>query len=294
MTTPGFKLYAGIGLFLLMAAALYGWTSGGVDWGLFPGHLGPLYYEVQGAITAGWRGGVGDHVGYVVLLGGAGASFLLAGVVIAFRDTDAEALAQIVTTSRAPRYRSPGTPSMFAPLAAFGVALFVLGLVTTRLLWWAALVVVGLAALEWTVAAWAERATGDDRVNRQIRNRVLNPIEVPAAAVLIIAFVVFGVSRVLLAVPKEASVWLTIGFAALLFVVAILLAAVPRLAKPLLSAVVAVAIIAVLVGGVLGASRGEREFEHHEEHNSYDTTVTTLAGHPQTGIVTTSTTEGGS
>ena len=34
MLTPGFKLFAGIGGFLLAAALLYAWTSGGVDWNL--------------------------------------------------------------------------------------------------------------------------------------------------------------------------------------------------------------------------------------------------------------------
>jgi hypothetical protein len=293
MLTPGFKLYAGVATFLLAAAVLYAWTSGGVDWNLFPDQIGRLYYEIQGALTGGWRGGVGDHLGYVVLIAGAAGSVTLASVLIAFRDTDAKALAEVAGTPRAPRYRAPGTPSLFAPLAAFGVAVLVLGFVTTRLLWWGGLAVIGLAALEWTVAAWADRATGDDRVNRRIRNRIMNPIEVPVAGLIIIGFVVFGISRVLLAAPKEASVWITIGLAALVFVMAIILTAVPRLTKPLLTAVLGLGIVAILAGGVIGAARGERHFEHDEEHNTYDTTVSTLAGRPQTGIVTTTTTEAG-
>src|SRR5436853_5524794 len=102
MLTPGFKLYAGIGGFLLVAAVLYAWTSGGVDWNLFPNELGQLYYEVQGALTLGWRGGIGDHVGYVILVAGGAAGFTLAGVLVAFRDTDAKALAEVAGTSRAP------------------------------------------------------------------------------------------------------------------------------------------------------------------------------------------------
>lgn len=294
MFTPAFKLYAGMAALFAAAAVLYAWTSGGVDWGLFPDQLGTLYFAMWGGLTAGWRGGVGDHLGYVVLVAGAASAFTVACVLIAFRDTDAKAIAEVAGTSRAPRYRAPGTPSLFAPLAAFGLAMLVLGLVTTRLLWWAGLLALGLAALEWTVAAWAERATGDDRVNRHLRNRVLNPIEVPVAGALIIGLVVFGVSRVLLAVPGEWSVWLTIGFAALVFLVAIVLAGFPHLAKAVLGVVLAFGVLAVLVGGIIGAANGERHFEEHEtEHNSYDTTVTTLEGHPQTGVVTTTTAEGG-
>ena len=294
MFTPAFKLYAGLAGLFAAAAVLYAWTSGGVDWDLFSGQLGSLYYAMQGGITAGWRGGVGDHLGYTVLVAGAGCAFTLACVLVAFRDTDAKAIAEVAGTSRAPRYRAPGTPSLFAPLAALGLAMLVLGLVTSHLLWWAGLLALGLAALEWTVAAWAERATGDDRVNGQLRNRILNPIEVPIAAVLIIGLVAFGVSRVLLAVPGEWSVWLTIGFAALVFLVAIILAAVPHLAKAILGVVLAFGVLAMLVGGIIAAANGERHFEEHDtEHGGYDTTITTLAGNPQTGVVTTTTAEGG-
>jgi hypothetical protein len=264
MFTTGFKLYFGMGILFLLAAILYGWTSGGVDWGLFPSHLGTLYFALLGALTMGWRGGVGDHLGYTVFLAGAGAAFGLGAMVVAFRDADAKAVAEVAGTATAPRVRPPSSPSLFAPLAAFGVALIVLGLVTTLILTWAGFVVIGLASLEWVVQAWAERATGDYRVNRALRNRVINPIEVPVAGALIIGFVVFGISRVLLTLPKVASVWVTIGFAALIFVTAIALASVPRLTKPLLASVMVVGALAILVGGVVSAGRGERQFEQHE------------------------------
>jgi hypothetical protein len=264
MFTTGFKLYFGMGMLFLLAAILYGWTSGGVDWGLFPSHLGTFYFALLGALTLGWRGGVGDHVGYVVLVAGAAASFGVGAMVVAFRDSDARAVAEVAGTAAAPQVRTPYTPSLFAPIAALGVAMVVLGLVTTRILLWAGFIVIGLAALEWVVQAWADRATGDYRVNHALRNRVINPIEVPVVGVLIIGFVVFGVSRVLLTLPKMASVWVTIGAAALIFVVAIALAAAPRLAKPVLATVLLLSAIAILTGGVIGAGRGEREFHPHE------------------------------
>ena len=39
----------------------------------------------------------------------------------------------------------------------------------------------------------------------------MNPIELPVVGVLVVAFVALGFSRVLLAVPKEASVWITVA-----------------------------------------------------------------------------------
>jgi hypothetical protein len=265
MLTTGFKLYFGFGMFFLLAAVFYGWTSGGVDWDLFPGDLGTLYFAIQGAITLGWRGAVGDHLGYVILLSGALASFTLAGFVVAFRDNESFAVAAAAGTEHAPAYRAPTTPSLFVPVGAFGLAVLVLGLVTERVFLWAGLVIIGVVGLEWVVQAWADRATGDGRLNQRLRNRIMNPIEVPVAGAVIIGFVVFGVSRVLLTVDKQASVWLTIAFAATVFLVALTLAAVPRLAKPLLAVLLVLGALAVLTGGVIGAARGEREFEHHGE-----------------------------
>jgi hypothetical protein len=263
MLTTGCKLYFGFGLVFLLAAIFYGWTSGGVEWGLFPGQLGTLYYDIQGALTLGWRGAVGDHLGYTVLLAGSIASFTLGGFMVAFRDNEASAVAEVAGTATAPAYRAPTTSSLFVPVGAFGLAVMVLGLVTERVLLWAGMVIVGLVALEWVVHAWADRATGDARVNQALRNRVMNPIEVPVAGVLIVGFVVFGISRVLLTVDKAASVWLTIGFASAIFVMAVVLAAAPRLAKPVLGTVLVLGALAVLAGGVIGAARGEREFEEH-------------------------------
>ena len=88
MITTGAKFYFGLGFLLLVAAVLYGWTSGGVDWGLFPGHLGDLYFEMLGALTLGYKGAVGDHLGFGVLLGGAAASTTIGSFMVAFRDAD--------------------------------------------------------------------------------------------------------------------------------------------------------------------------------------------------------------
>ena len=68
MLTSGSKFFFGFGALLIVAAVLYGWTSGGVDWSLFPGDLGEMYFALMGAITAGYRGGVGDHLGYTILV----------------------------------------------------------------------------------------------------------------------------------------------------------------------------------------------------------------------------------
>ena len=55
MFTTGFKFFFGLAIALTIGAVAYGYSTGGE-------HVGP--------ITLGWKGGVGDHVGYRVLIGG--------------------------------------------------------------------------------------------------------------------------------------------------------------------------------------------------------------------------------
>ena len=59
-----------------------------------------------------------------------------------------------------------------------------------------ALGMIAVVIVEWTVKVWADRRTGDPEVNRSIRNRMMAPVEIPGVALLIIAFVILGLSRV--------------------------------------------------------------------------------------------------
>ena len=100
-----------------------------------------------------------------------------------------------------------------------------LGLVISPVLFVAGLVLAGIAAIEWLIQAWADRATGDPATNAQIRNRLMYPVEIPLAGahrhrlVVVAAF-----SRVLLALPKEGSNAIAIGVAALILAVGALVA----------------------------------------------------------------------
>jgi hypothetical protein len=262
MTTTGFKYFFGAAMALFVAAALYAWTSGGVDWDLFPGGLGVLYRELLGGLTLGWVGGVGDHVGYTVFLSGALGLGALAGFFVAFRDSEAKAVAEAAGVERAPLHTAPGTPNYWAPLTAFAVGLVALGVVTSAWVAGAGLVLLVLLAAEWMMQAWADRATGDPAVNQQLRNRIMFPLEIPAAAVLVLGFVVLLFSRLLLAVDKLGSIWITIGFAAVILAGAVLLS-VMKGGRNLLVGAVALFAVAVLAAGVAGLAAGERDFETH-------------------------------
>jgi hypothetical protein len=265
MITTGAKFYFGLGFLLVVAAVLYGWTSGGVDWSLFPGNLGTLYFSMLGALTLGFKGAVGDHVGYVILLGAAASSVTVGGFLVAFRDADAEAIAEVAGTPEAPPLRPVGSNNYWAPVGAFGVAVAAIGVATSGWFVVAGVALIAFVALEWAMTAWADRSTGDLAVNAALRNKIMNPIEVPAIGVLVAAFVALGISRAFLALDRIAAVWVFMGVATLIFVAAIGVSLIPRPSRNLLTGLVVLGMIGVLAAGISGVVVGGREFHDETE-----------------------------
>ncbi len=265
MITTGAKFYFGLGFALVLGAVLYGWTSGGVDWNLFPGAMGDLYFQLLGAATLGYKGGVGDHVGYGILLGSGATSITIGSFVLAFRDADDKPLAEVAGLSVAPPLRPVASPNHWAPLSAFAVALAAIGLATSGWFLLAGAVLGAVAMLEWAFYAWSDRASGDEAVNARLRAKLLNPIEVPLFGVLVAGFMAFGISRVFLAVPKLGATWLFIGIASVIFLVAIGLAAAPKVPRQALGAVLVIGALGVLAGGIAGTAAGERDFHDESE-----------------------------
>ncbi len=255
MITTGTKWFFGLGFVTLVLAWAYGWTTGGNG-------LGP--------ITAGYKGGVGDHFGYGVLLSAAAISFVLGVVQTAVRDADAEVVAQLTGTDRVPTVTPAGT-SYWPVVGAFGAALTIVGLVTTVTVFVFGLITLGIVLIEWTVQAWADKATGDPATNREIRNRLMNPVEVPAAGLLAVALVVVAFSRVFLTLSSESAVWVATALAAVIFIVGVLVASRPKLGANVIVGLVLAGAALVLVAGVVAAANGEREFhEQGEEAEAHE------------------------
>jgi hypothetical protein len=254
MITTGSKWFFGLGIVSLVLAAAYGWTTGGNG-------LGPL--------TVGYKGGVGDHFGYGLLVSAAVVSLLLGLVSLAARDADAEAQAQVAGTPTVPPVLPAGA-SYWPPVAAFGAALLVVGLVSQAIFVVLGLVVLGIVLVEWAVQAWADRATGDPETNRRIRNRLMNPIEYPAAGVLALAVLALAFAGVFLALSAEAAVWVALAVAVVIVGLGFFVASRPRISSNVLvGMLVAGAVIAIGLG-VAGGIAGKREFHEHgteeEEH----------------------------
>ncbi len=250
MITTGSKWFFGLSALTLVLAAAYGWTTGGNG-------LGP--------ISIGYKGGVGDHLGYGLLVSISAFAALLGLVSVSTRDADPEALAQLAGTDEPPAAR-PVRHTYWPIVAGFATACAIVGLVVGTQLFVLGLVAVAVVLVEWMVLAWSDNATGDPEANRQIRNRFMNPVEVPAAGVISVAVIIFAISRVYLSVSKLGAVGVSIGIALLILGVGALVAARPRISSSAVAALLLLGAIGTIAAGVVSAAVGEREFQEHEEH----------------------------
>lgn len=260
MITRGSKFFFAAALIGLVSALFYGFVTGASAQGgvveVF--REGGVVDSIVGPLSLGWKGWIGEHVGYSVLMSFAGVMLVLGGFTTAFRDADAEALAEIegVPAGELPPAAPPVGLSYWPLVAAVSAGLVVVGLALSTVLFYAGLVGLFLAAFEWTVRSWAERATPDTDRSSEYRDNLLGPLEVAVGGVLAIAVIVLAVSRILLALPGWAAILVIIGLAAVVFALANLLARNPQMLGSVLVAVVivggAILVIAGIVAGVAG------------------------------------------
>jgi hypothetical protein len=252
MFTTGSKWFLGLGTLSLVLAAVYGWSTGGT---------------LLGPVTGGYWGGVGDHLGYTLLVSMGLLSILVGLVALAARDADPVALAQLAGTDDAPQAVPPGHVAYWPIIGAFGAGLVVLGLVISNVLFVAGLLVLLGVLVEWMVLAWSDKATGDPSTNRVVRDRLMAPFEVPLAGAIVLGVSIFAFSRVFLTASKLGAVGAATILSLAVLAVGVLLASRPKLSANVVAGVLALSAVSVIALGVVSAARGERVIEHHEEHS---------------------------
>lgn len=250
MIPTGLKLYVGIAVAAATAAIVGGYTSGG---------------DGVGPFSAGYKGGVGDQVSYTVLLGVAFVALIVGALLTVFRDVDAEAVAESMGVATAPVGQRPVATSIWPIVAGMGIGFVAVGMAVSAVITGIGFVILVIVAFEWTMTAWADRATGDPATNIALRNQVMGPFEVPLLGLLGGAVVVLSISRILLATSEIGAVVLGGIVATLIFGVGVLLTQQPKLSKNLITALVGVVFVGVLAGGVWGAIEGTREIEAHHD-----------------------------
>lgn len=264
MFTTGSKWFFGIAGATVVAALVYAGATN-------PSEVGMSTFT--GVLTLGYKGGVGDHLGYAILLGIAGAAIFLGATTAAFRDANVEAEAELLGGAdvEVPEVVAPARGSYWPVIGAFGAGAVVVGLATNAVLAGFGLVVLAAVAMEWGITAWADRATTDDEVNSGAKRRVILPFEVPLLGALGIGVFVLAVSQILLTVPKAAVYFLFGGAALAVLIVAFVFSSRAQLSSSLIAALCVVGALAILAGGIISVLVGPREIEHHgdgaaEEH----------------------------
>ncbi|MDQ3571000.1 MAG: cupredoxin domain-containing protein, partial [Actinomycetota bacterium] len=101
-------------------------------------------------------------------------------------------------------------------------------------------------------------------VRTRVSSRLLAPVGLPAGGFLLAAVIAVSLSRLLLAISKEAATLVGIGVALSILLACAWVASRPRLGSSVLVALSVLAAASVLGAGIAGALGGERHFEHHE------------------------------
>ena len=138
---------------------------------------------------------------------------------------------------------------------AFGAVIVAVGLISYQ-----PIVVIGIVALlatgaEWTVQAWAERASGNVEHNAEVRSRLSNPLEYPIGGAIAIGIIVYSFSRVMLWLSKTNTV-IAFSVVALVFLlVAFFVARRPKMKISAVGGLMAIGALAVVGAGTLDRSR---------------------------------------
>jgi hypothetical protein len=245
-----------------------------------------LYFGIAGAALVAavvyWYSTDLEFLGTVILFSLAIVATFLGAVIVAFRDADVgAAVVEATSAADAEGYgRGPRvSPSMWPIVGAFGVGLMAIGLVYDRRWFLGGLVVLVATTIEWAVQAWSDRASDDPEYNRRIRGRLMHPLEFPVLGALAVGLVIFGFSRIMLAIPKNAAVGAFVGLGALVLAVGAILSKPRKIPGALLASVLVLGGAGILTAGIVGASRGERnELANHEEEVGPDKKTSNAVG----------------
>ncbi|MEM8902138.1 MAG: hypothetical protein AAGA17_13740 [Actinomycetota bacterium] len=211
---------------------------------------------------------VGDLFGVIVFTGLLGVGIVLAWIVFAARDTlglPAEPDVEVPISS----------PVIWPAVTALGAGLVVVGLVVNTQLAVLGFIVLGIAVLEWIVVAWTDRHSPSPERNETMRDRLMLPLEIPTFTVLLGAVPVFMLSRVFLASSKTGAALIATALAIVVLAAFFVLYFKPDLARGLVAGASVVAALGLIVGGIVSAAIGQREFEihvgdHHGEEEEHD------------------------
>ncbi len=210
-------------------------------------------------------GADGDgHIAFyaTIVFGGAAAAFaLLSALTLTVGDGDSADGTNAAS--------QPVQPAYWPLVGALGMGLVMVGVVIDAIFTVGGLALMTIAAIEWTMCAWAERLGGTPAENEAERRRLLRPFEIALFGAAGIAVPVALFSRVLLAVERNAASYITIIIAAVILLFAFMLYALPQMRRAIVASTLFVACVALIAAGITAAAIGERDFHHHGDTETH-------------------------
>jgi len=158
-------------------------------------------------------------------------------------------------TSHPVTWARPVAGGLWSAMGAAGVGLMLCGFIVGPVLTIAGLVVGAGAVVGWMTSVSADH-TG--------HHLDLTPLAIPVVGLFTIFSLMFSMSRVLLAVPEEASTIIAIAIAVVILASATLVTLKPNLTKQSLLAILAGAGVLLSGGGIAAAAYGQRTVEKPE------------------------------
>lgn len=207
-------------------------------------------------------------LGTLGLVSAAVALSLLAGLNVFVRDSNVSAMDHDGFEAAAAA-QATARPSLWPFLVAFGATTLTFGLVSNRTFFALGLIAIIAGALEWLVQGWSERASGERGYNADARNVMVDPLELPVAAAIGAAVVVYALSRVMLGLPTPTATVAAFSVVGILVVAVAALVSIKRGVSPTaMTGVFSIVVVALIAGGAVAGLNGEREI--HEHHTTGD------------------------
>ena len=122
-----------------------------------------------------------------------------------------------------------------------------------------------IAGLGWFGKVWSEDPTWSPRLQQRVTFRLLVPVGLPVLMFALAATIAISLSRILLAVDKNASVLIAFGAALAILGTCSWVATRPRMTSSAVLALVAMAVVALAGVGITGVAVGERPFHPEGE-----------------------------
>ncbi|MDQ3979525.1 MAG: cupredoxin domain-containing protein [Actinomycetota bacterium] len=208
-----------------------------------------------------YSGMTADHTGISLWLGLASVAFLAGVATTTARDNE---FAPPVAEDAGPPDVRPIRPVRLPGGAGWPVlAALASGFVALSFVITGGLAVVGLVLALGAAVGWLASVSGD----RTGRVPNLMPIGIPVVGLFAIASLMFFMSRILLAVPEQASTFIALLVAAAILAIASFIALKPDISSRSLMTGLVLGGILMASGGLVAAAFGEREVEPHGEHS---------------------------